>query len=260
MTFEQYIQNPMGKENAVFSQRQMYMQMYSSKFDAVLAREAGDIKYRMYKDTDARYLLHIRIPSEVVEKFYYDVVIEFYTKDKSIKAENTLSHYDIRFFSNDPAFCFTFAYAFKKNGMFIKDLELKIPSQIIQQKAEVKNPRNIVGYVKSIFFAYLYMKLRGLFSKTEWKYGSVKYDKFVILKDIEFAGTKIQQRQDKGKLVARKKKIHQDNLAVNPASSAEAERHRLEVQNSKRVSKTQVINKSHYMKHATHTKHTKKIR
>ena len=69
MTFDEYIKNPMGKQNAVFSQRQMYMDIYSRKFDAILAREAGKINYRMYKDNDARYLLHIKIPSEVVEKF-----------------------------------------------------------------------------------------------------------------------------------------------------------------------------------------------
>lgn len=41
MTFQQYIDNPMEKKNAVFSQRDMFRKFYTDKFDAVFLREVG---------------------------------------------------------------------------------------------------------------------------------------------------------------------------------------------------------------------------
>ena len=112
MTFDEYIKNPMGKDNSVFSKRGMYKDLYTGKFDAILAREAGNIDFMLYKSDDSKYTIHIKIPSEVVEKFYYDVVIEFSTKEKFDFVRPTLSNYDVKFFSNDPAFVFTFAYSY----------------------------------------------------------------------------------------------------------------------------------------------------
>jgi len=45
MSFQQYIDNPMGKRNAVFSQRDLFKQLYTEKFDKVFLREAGKINY-----------------------------------------------------------------------------------------------------------------------------------------------------------------------------------------------------------------------
>ena len=75
MTFDQYIQNPMGIANSVMSNREMYRSMYSMKLDAIMVREMGKIDYKLYKDKNS-YYAYIKVPSEVVEKFYYDVVIE----------------------------------------------------------------------------------------------------------------------------------------------------------------------------------------
>ena len=50
MTFDEYIQNPMGKENAVISNRNMYRILYSEKLDKILVREAGNIVYKLYKE------------------------------------------------------------------------------------------------------------------------------------------------------------------------------------------------------------------
>ena len=76
MTFDQYIQNPMGKENAVISNRTMYRNLYQEKLDKILVREAGNIEIKAYH-VGKRYICYLKIPSEVVPKFYYDVLIEF---------------------------------------------------------------------------------------------------------------------------------------------------------------------------------------
>ena len=194
MTYDQYIQNPMGIANSVISNRNMYRELYMSKLDKILVREMGKINYTLYK-SKKNYYVYIKIPSEVIEKFYYDVVIEFVEpKDKSL-IDLTLKNYNVRFYSNDPSFLFTFAHAFIKNNMFINELKSVMSKEAIQKVAVEKNPSNQVGYVKSLYFAYLYLKKENVFNK----------NKFLTAKDINWkqlekqitpADLKIAQRQD----------------------------------------------------------------
>lgn len=197
MTFEEYIRNPMGKENAVFSQRFMFKELYTAKFNALLAREAGKLGYVLFKDSDKRYIIHFSIPSEKVHNFYYDVIIEFSTKDQEIAASTSLKDYDVRFFSNDPSFVFTFAHAFKTSKMFMTDMTDKMSEQALKELGKDKNPKDLVGYVKSIYFAYLFYKMKGLDKKISWS-GASKYTKLILLNAITHADKKIEDRQRLG--------------------------------------------------------------
>ena len=194
MTYDQYIQNPMGIANAVISNRNMYRELYMGKLDKILVREMGKLDYTLYK-SGKKYYVYIKIPSEVIEKFYYDVVIEFSEpKDKSL-IDSSLKNYNVKFYSNDPSFVYTFAHAFIKNKMFIDELKDVMSKEAIQKVAVEKNPSNQVGYVKSLYFAYLYLKRENVFNK----------NKFLVAKEINWkrlqkeitpADLKIAQRQD----------------------------------------------------------------
>lgn len=194
MTYDQYIQNPMGVANAVISNRNMYRELYMSKLDKILVREMGKLDYTLYR-SGKKYIVYIKIPSEVIEKFYYDVVIEFSEpKDKSL-LDSTLKNYNVKFYSNDPSFVYTFAHAFIKNKLFIDELKDVMSKEAIKKVAVEKNPSNQVGYVKSLYFAYLYLKRENVFNK----------NKFLIAKEVNWkrlqkeitpADIKIAQRQD----------------------------------------------------------------
>jgi hypothetical protein len=84
LTFDQYIANPLGKRNAVMSSitRESIRANYTNRFNNILLRENGIINYYTYKSSTNDYIIHIKIPSELVKKFYYDVVIRFYTDSK----------------------------------------------------------------------------------------------------------------------------------------------------------------------------------
>ena len=194
MTYDQYIQNPMGVANAVISNRNMYRELYMAKLDKILVREMGKIDYALYKSKN-KYYVYIKIPSEVIEKFYYDVVIEFSEPKEKSLIDATLKNYNVKFYSNDPSFVFTFAHAFMKNNMFINELKGVMSKEAIKKVAVEKNPSNQVGYVKSLYFAYLYLKKENIFNKA----------KFITAKDINWkllekqitpADLKISQRQD----------------------------------------------------------------
>ncbi len=208
MTFDEYITNPMGKNNAVLSLavRETMRKMYTTKFNNVLLRENGKIDYFMYKGSGATYYIHIKIPSEVVRNFYYDVVIKFIGDNKQVGSFTKLDQYQVQFYSNDPAFVFNFAYVFKKNNLFIKELSPKMARKALTTAAKEKNPDNQVGYVKSLYFAYLFMKQKGLFTKSIYD-SAPGFDLRHLLRSIEDADSKIEKRQELGAEEAKKKKI-----------------------------------------------------
>ena len=206
MTFQQYIDNPMGKKAAVFSQRDMYKDLYTKKYGAVLLRENGTFTTKMYYDKKKdRYFMYMKIPSEVVEKFYYDVVIEFYEISATNASDPFLNNYGVRFFSNDPAFVFTYEYVFDKNGLFINELKPKASKTALKKKPDERNPYQIPGYVKSIYFCYLHMKSRSLFNKTIWKNYATPFNLKELLDQIEPSDKKIADRQRLGEEAAKKK-------------------------------------------------------
>lgn len=194
MTYDQYINNPMGRKNMVYSNRFVYRDLYTNKLNVLMVREMGKVKYTLYRDkTD--YYIYMKVPSEVIKNFYYDVVIQFYTDDKSLGNSRTLKDYYIKFYSNDPAFVFTFAHAMIENDLFIKDLVPRMSKHAVKKVAKERNAKNEIGYVKSIYFAYLLSKRYGLFNKVSYESQSEKYDKKKLLELIEHADSKVEKRQ-----------------------------------------------------------------
>ena len=257
MTFDQYIANPMGIKNAVYSNKEMYRQLYTEKLDKILLREVGNVKYHLYYDKD-NYYVFMKIPSEVVENFYYDTVIMFYTNDETVKMKKTLKEYNVKFYSNDPSFVYTFAHAMLENDLFIRDLVPRMSKEAIKKVASEKNPKNEIGYVKSIYFTYLLMNNYGLFQKIKFESEGEKYDKKRLLSLITHADDKIKDRQIKGKEVADKKraeklkenrkKVYDDNnnrILSNPVNRSH---HISTVKKTSLVKKTNSVSKTSRIK------------
>ena len=199
MSFRQYIDNPMGKRNAVFSQREMFKQLYTEKFDKVFLREAGKINFVLYIDKKKdQYIAHIKVPSETVKAFYYDAVILFYTNDPAIKTSPSLQDYSVKFFSNDPAFVFTYLRVFLKNDLFLEDLKPKSSKLALKNDPKEKNPYEVPGYSKILYFAYLFMKSKNLFSKSMYTSYAMPYDKKKLIDSVEHTDEKIAKRQELG--------------------------------------------------------------
>ena len=199
MTFDEYINNPMGQKSAVISNREMYRKMYTDKFNKVMVREVGKIDYHLYKGK-SKYYCYLRVPSEVVPNFYYDVVIEF-SEPKGMKkiTDASLTKYDVKFFSNDPSFNYTFAHAFKKNKLTIKDLESKMSKEALMKPAREKNPQDTIGYVKTLYFAYIVMNEKGLFVPSLYHNNGKKYNKKFLLQKISNTEDKLQERSEASK-------------------------------------------------------------
>ncbi len=200
LTLSGYILNPMGKNNAVLNAtaREAIRNSYIKKYDAILVRERGKIDYKLYKNKKKNtYYAHFKIPSETVEKFYYDTVLEFYA-DENIKNTNNLFDYNVKFYSNDPAFVYTYAYVFSHNDLFVEDLMSRMSKKALKTDAKEKNPSNQVGYVKTIYFAYLTMKQKGLNNLSKFDAECSSYSKVALLSSVEDADKKIGEREAEG--------------------------------------------------------------
>lgn len=216
MTFDEYISNPMGKNTAVMSARSMYMDKYSKQWDELKVRENGTIMYHLYKDKED-YYIHFKIPSEASKKLHYDTIVRFFllVDDKKPEMERTLSHYQVQFYSNDPSFVYTFAYAFKTKKLLIKDLYFKMSQLALKEPAKIKNPKNEIGYVKTIFFAYLEMKHLGLFNKNKWEVIATKYNKSVWNNTVDHADDKLLDSDNIHKAVQQEKKLDDQSKKIN---------------------------------------------
>lgn len=200
MTFDEYIANPLIKKNPLFNSmvRTNYRDAYEKKWGILMLKEHGIINHFLYHDSKHNaYYAHFKIPSETVKRFYYDVVIKF-TADQHVESGGQdLFKYNIQFFSNDPAFCYFYAYAFNQNNMFIKELSKKMVKDCLTKKPKEKNPEENTGYVKTIFFAYLYMKSSKLNQRDKFNATCMSYNLGHLVGNIEDAQTKINNRQNK---------------------------------------------------------------
>lgn len=210
MTFEQYISNPLGKGSALVpaAQRELMRARYKVKFDNILLREKGKMDYRLfYNSKDNTYWIYVKVPSEIVKEFYYDTVIKFYADENVKGGGNDLFKYNVKFFSNDPSFVYTYAYVFNQNQLFIEELVSKMSKEALLQPPTQKNPSNSVGYVKSLYFVYLLMQNRNLNKTSIFEKQSEPLNPRFFKENVMTADEKIALREEAGRGVSQRKKI-----------------------------------------------------
>lgn len=155
-TIKSYIENPMGKGSTAITNKKIILDDLNRRLQVM--KESNSITTTVYYDDKKdEYYFHLIIPSESERKNTYDVVILFTPDEKDIKAETTLNNYIIKFFSNCPSFIYTFAYSFKSHGLFIDILSKKFEREVLRQEPVMRNPKEIISYEKSVYFAVKYI-------------------------------------------------------------------------------------------------------
>lgn len=213
MIFEQYIANPYGKGSANVSApvRELMKSRYKYKFDNLMLREKGKMDFRLfYNSKDNTYWIYVKIPSELVKGFYYDTIIKFYAGADVKAGGGDLFKYNAKFYSNDPAFVYTYAYVFNQKELFIEELTFKMSQVALKQAPTEKNPTNSVGYVKSLYFVYLLMQNRTLNKIDNFRKQSEQFDPKFFKENVMPADEKIVAREEAGRGVSQRKKIKVD--------------------------------------------------
>ena len=103
-----------------------------------------------------KYYVHYVIGNESDDRENnYDVIIEFFPKNRIVATESTVKNYNIKFFTNIPSFVFTFAYVYNEKGLLSEEFKNKYNSKVFKMKPKEKNPYKIVNYDKALYFTLL---------------------------------------------------------------------------------------------------------
>lgn len=208
VSFAQYIDKPaIIKGSATNSMIRLVKEDYKRRFDTLYLRESAMVVHKLYKEEKTgAYYIYVKMPSESTKGHFYDVVLEFKpTTAQKMVFSDDLSKFNVKFFTNDPAFLFTYAYSFNKAGLIIDWLKPKLNKMALTQKPVVRNPKMDTGYVKSLYFTFYFLQIRKLFNlKNEiWK-TAVEINKRMILNEIPNFDTKMEN--------GRRLKKYQDDL------------------------------------------------
>lgn len=150
------------------------IEKFKNQYDAMLTRGLK-FKVSIYRPIGGNgIIVHTKVPSETVDGFYYDVLIELISNGAT-----DFEECDIKIFSNSPSFVYTYAYVFynleddesKSKGLIIDEYHKKIPKdnimitgtskklseEILHGKPIIRNPFGIPLFDKSIYYAIFNM-------------------------------------------------------------------------------------------------------
>lgn len=237
MTFQQFLQNPTGPYSAFFGKRENIKQDLNSRFYTLLGNTKNkDFDCRTYKKDNA-YYFHIKIPSEKYKTILYDVVIKLVPQDTAVLMENTLKNYNLQFFSNSPAFVYTYAYVSKKDKLLLPFLEKKLNKQALTKPPTVKNPIEIYGFEKSIYFALLYIEYKNYHIKSAIPLEMQKnFKELSIVSDCKHSDDimkeyNLEKQKEKARKDAEKRKLQKQKIASNNKKAADSRIKRQEKRN-----------------------------
>lgn len=140
--------------------------------------------YMVYHTTPGnRLIVHVKVPSRSLKKFYYDVLLELEPVDGAV----TFGDCNVKVFSNCPSFIYTYAYVFyhldtgdqstgktrkSRSGMIIDTFTRKIPrdrllmpgtekkvgKKVLNNEPSTRNPLGLPYFDSSIYAAIFYLE------------------------------------------------------------------------------------------------------
>lgn len=238
---KEFLNNPAGKGSAVLNinaTKDKYIERYN------LVRKK--ITHKTYFVKDIIYII-VNIPSSV-EGIMYDVVLKFENTKKS--TGDTITDMNMQLFSNSPSFLYTYAYAYEKQKLFIKECKKKLSSKMLSDIAKTRNPYGVLSYDFSIFASLYYIVTNGYTNIEDLKTGDyVKCNLPTVLHNIKDADVLQKNRKiqkDYNKMMEEEKLKKSKNKAVK--ESKKDDRQEPTLKEVKNVKNTVRIKKSKYTK------------
>lgn len=200
---------------------------YRNRYEQ-LQKNHKDFSYDVYKTREGRMIVHVKVPSESLNRFYYDVLIELEVSRSTTSIEDC----DVRFFSNCPSFVYTYAYVFyhldpdqdqkktKRTGLLIPNLtrkiprdrllvpgvEEKLPDDVLEKAPVLRNPRYLTIPDKSIYHAIFFLQTVPFDSILRTRTIRTDLQIFSAVEDFDSLMTKRKQVERKEKEAACKQR------------------------------------------------------
>lgn len=195
------------------------IEQYRKEYNAFQITDKSPFHYKVYTVSPGdRRVVHVKVPSETVRNFYYDVLFELEYTTTTSKYEDC----DVYIFSNSPSFVYTYAYVFyhldlnssnseakkkRKTGMLINTLSNKIPrerllmagtektlpDQVLKSPPVVRNALGLPLWDKSLYYAIFYLMDKVQFSII--KSTATKITEADLMRDIMDFDTLMEHRK-----------------------------------------------------------------
>lgn len=158
MNFHQWATNPVGKGSAQVANRGVIILDLRKRAEG---REVSKgINLEVYKKGQT-YLLYFKLLSEHWKDLWYDVVFTLTPPEGvDVSHDRTIANYEMKIISNMPSFAYTYAYAANAKGEVVEFLKSKFPKIFWEEKPKVRNPREEMGFEKSILLCVFYLTLK----------------------------------------------------------------------------------------------------
>lgn len=197
---------------------------YRERYEKLINDPHKKFMHDVYRITPGdRIVVHVKVPSETLERFYYDVLIEL---DKGAVGVARIEDCDIHIFSNCPSFVYRYAYVFyhldldteqsgnkkkkKNSGMLIDMFTSKIPkdkllidgtedkygADILNNEPVIRNSLGLPMFDKSLYFAIFYLQkisILSIFSTRKYR------TEQQVLASVEAFDTLMAKRQQEEK-------------------------------------------------------------
>lgn len=145
--------------------------------------------------------VHLKMGSESLPNIWYDIIFEF-PKFRRINGDTVFNGIsmklnEMKVFSNNPEFVFTYAYVFNQRGYLISEYKKYIGTLALTVKPKQKNPTTELGMSTSLFVCLKYLEINGFF-------GNYNYLKF--LNNVEVKPQSFEYIQKRMKELKKKNK------------------------------------------------------
>lgn len=224
LTLNDILTNPTGKKTAYVANRAAIKEDLERKYYKLMKKVNNKLSYKIYKE-GVDYYFHFKIPSSTYDGLFYDVVLQFYPEDKKMSQDKTISRYYVNIFSNSPSFMFTYTYVVYHNNMLPKGFKKYCSKEALRNHPTTRNPVEVYGYEKSVYFACLYIIINKLYNKFQierslFRFNNKTFDDTIMTQEnklVEYNRTKEKERrniannkrkaiQERNKSIVRKKK------------------------------------------------------
>lgn len=127
------------------------------------------IEYKIIKVKNT-YYIWCKIPSESNDKYpdeeiYYDVILQLDPPNTSSLQNPSIRDYDVKVYANIPSFVFTFNYVYYSKNSLIKMPAGFYSRKSITMKPKIRNPLQLLGIDKSLWFAVCFLDKMKLFNR-----------------------------------------------------------------------------------------------
>lgn len=240
MKLKEFLQDniPLGK-GAVKIPIKGLVSEYREKYDTL--KNTHKFSHDIYTiQPGGRMIVHIKVPSETVDNFYYDILIEFEPSATTLKIEDC----DVKLFSNSPSFVYSYAYVFyhldpdgttkakktekdgsgmlidtlrykiPKNRLMVHGAETTLPDEPLHNEPVIRNPAGIPLPDKTIYYGIFYvldnLKLLDITKSRRYRTSRQVFDAVEDFDALMLKRKRAEQKQKEAK--ARQRKQEMDSV------------------------------------------------